>query len=35
MLPMYMSTEVYAKFAQATFAREKALVDKLVLAKGS
>ena len=35
MLPMYMSTEAYAKFAQDTFAREKALVDKLGLAKGS
>ena len=33
MLPMYMSTEAYAKFAQDTFAREKALVDKLGLAK--
>jgi tripartite-type tricarboxylate transporter receptor subunit TctC len=33
MLPMYMSSEVYAKFAQDTFAREKALVDKLGLAK--
>ena len=35
MLPMYMGTEAYAKFAQDTFAREKALVDKLGLAKGS
>ena len=35
MLPMYMSTEAYARFAQDTFAREKALVDKLGLAKGS
>ena len=34
MLPMYMSTEAYARFAQDTFAREKALVEKLGLAKG-
>jgi tripartite-type tricarboxylate transporter receptor subunit TctC len=33
MLPMYMSTEAYAQFAHDTFAREKALVDKLGLAK--
>ena len=33
MLPMYMSTAAYGKFAQETFAREKALVDKLGLAK--
>jgi tripartite-type tricarboxylate transporter receptor subunit TctC len=33
MLPMYMSSEAYARFAQDTFAREKALVDKLGLAK--
>ena len=26
MVPMYMSTEAYARFAQGTFAREKALV---------
>ena len=35
MLPMYMSTEAYAKFAQETFAREKALVEKLGLGKPS
>ena len=33
MVPMYMSTEAYARFAQETFAREKALVEKLGLAK--
>ena len=33
MLPMYMSTAAYGKFAQDTFAREKALVEKLGLAK--
>jgi tripartite-type tricarboxylate transporter receptor subunit TctC len=33
MLPMYMSSEAYARFAEDTFAREKALVDKLGLAK--
>ena len=33
MLPMYMSTASYSKFAQDTFAREKALVEKLGLAK--
>ena len=33
MLPMYMSSAAYAKFAQDTFAREKALVEKLGLAK--
>ena len=33
MVPMYMSTEAYARFAQGTFAREKALVDKLGLGK--
>jgi len=35
MVPMYMSSEGYAKFAQDTFLREKALVDKLGLAKPS
>ena len=33
MVPMYMSTAAYQKFAQETFAREKALVEKLGLAK--
>ena len=33
MVPMYMSTAAYQKFAQETFAREKALVGKLGLAK--
>ena len=33
MVPMYMSTAGYSKFAQETFVREKALVEKLGLAK--
>ena len=33
MLPMYMSTASYSKFAQDTFTKEKALVEKLGLAK--
>ena len=33
MLPMYMSTAACGKFAQETFAKEKALVEKLGLAK--
>ena len=33
MVPMYMSTAAYQKFAQETFAREKALVEKLGLAQ--
>ena len=33
MVPMYMSTAAYQEFAQETFAREKALVEKLGLAK--
>jgi len=33
MVPMYMSSAAYARFAQDTFAREKALVTKLGLAK--
>ena len=33
MVPMYMSTTGYSKFAQETFTREKALVEKLGLAK--
>ena len=35
MVPMYMSTPTYSKFAQETFVREKALVEKLGLAKPS
>ena len=35
MLPNYMSTADYAKFAQETFVKEKALVDKLGLGKPS
>ena len=35
MVPMYMSSAQYQKFAQDTFAREKALVEKLGLAKPS
>jgi tripartite-type tricarboxylate transporter receptor subunit TctC len=35
MLPMYMSSAQYAKFAQDTFATEKALVEKLGLAKAN
>ena len=33
MVPMYMSSERYSKFAQNTFTREKALVEKLGLMK--
>ena len=33
MVPMYMSTQSYQKFAQDTFSREKALIEKLGLAK--
>jgi tripartite-type tricarboxylate transporter receptor subunit TctC len=33
MLPNYMSTADYTKFAQTTFTREKALIEKLGLAK--
>jgi tripartite-type tricarboxylate transporter receptor subunit TctC len=33
MLPNYMDSQQYARFAQETFAREKALVEKLGLAK--
>ncbi|RYE41174.1 MAG: tripartite tricarboxylate transporter substrate binding protein [Hyphomicrobiales bacterium] len=33
MVPIYMGTAEYQKFAQETFAREKALVEKLGLAK--
>jgi tripartite-type tricarboxylate transporter receptor subunit TctC len=35
MLPMYMSSAQYAKFAQETFLKEKALVEKLGLVKAS
>lgn len=35
MVPMYMSSEGYARFAQETFQRERALVEKLGLAKPS
>jgi tripartite-type tricarboxylate transporter receptor subunit TctC len=35
MVPMYMSSAAYGKFAQDTFASEKALVEKLGLAKPS
>lgn len=35
MVPMYMGSAQYLKFAQETFAREKALVEKLGLAKPS
>jgi tripartite-type tricarboxylate transporter receptor subunit TctC len=35
MLPMYMSSSAYAKFAQDTFATEKALVEKLGLVKAN
>lgn len=33
MVPMYMGSEAYLRFAQDTFQREKALVEKLGLAK--
>ena len=35
MVPMYMSPAAYTKFAQDTFATEKALIEKLGLAKPS
>jgi hypothetical protein len=35
MLPIYMDSAQYRKFAQETFMREKALVEKLGLAKPS
>ena len=35
MVPMYMSTSGYTRFAQETFIREKALVEKLGLLKAS
>ena len=35
MVPMYMGTAGYSKFAQDTLVREKALIDKLGLAKPS
>ncbi|MCY7369980.1 MAG: tripartite tricarboxylate transporter substrate binding protein [Polaromonas sp.] len=34
MLPMYMSSADYTRFAQETFLREKTLIEKLGLAKG-
>ena len=33
MVPIYMSSATYQKFAQDTFTREKALIEKLGLAK--
>lgn len=35
MVPIYMGTAEYLKFAQDTFAREKALIEKLGLAKAT
>jgi tripartite-type tricarboxylate transporter receptor subunit TctC len=35
MVPIYMSSSAYTQFAQDTFTREKALVEKLGLAKPS
>jgi hypothetical protein len=35
MVPMYMSTAGYTRFAQGAFVREKALVEKLGLLKAS
>lgn len=35
MVPMYMSSAGYTKFAQETFAKEKALIEKLGLARAS
>ena len=35
MLPIYMDSAQYPKFAQETFIREKALAEKLGLAKAS
>ena len=35
MVPMYMSTAGYTRFAQETFVREKALIEKLGLLKAS
>ena len=35
MVPIYMSSAQYRKFAEETFVREKALIEKLGLAKGS
>ena len=34
MLPNYMGSSDYTRFAQETFGREKALIEKLGLAKG-
>jgi hypothetical protein len=33
MVPIYMGSAAYTRFAQETFLREKALVEKLGLAK--
>ena len=35
MLPMYMSSAAYTRFAQETFTKEKALIEKLGLARAS
>lgn len=35
MVPIYMGSSAYRKFAEDTFAREKVLIEKLGLAKGS
>ena len=35
MVPIYMSSSAYTKFAQETFLKEKALIEKLGLAKAS
>lgn len=35
MVPMYMSSAAYTKFAEETFAKEKALIEKLGLAKAN
>jgi tripartite-type tricarboxylate transporter receptor subunit TctC len=35
MVPLYMSSQQYTRFAQDTFAREKALIEKLGLAKAT
>jgi tripartite-type tricarboxylate transporter receptor subunit TctC len=35
MLPIYMGTQAYEKFAQETFAREKALIEKLGVARST
>jgi tripartite-type tricarboxylate transporter receptor subunit TctC len=35
MVPMYMSSAAYARFAEETFVKEKALIEKLGLAKAN